>query len=376
MKHPVDTSQWGEFVVGELFDCDTTKTFYPNKSELPSGNTPYITRSTYDNGVSGYYDDINNEFTIEGNCLTIGAEGGIAFWQPQSFIAGVKVYTIRHPKLNELTALFIASLLNTNSTNYSYSNARVLAKIKAEVIKLPLKPSADPFNYDHTDIDWDYMETVMSRVTTRAKERLANLPQPTDKKKTPVNTSAWGEFVVGELFDKCDLKRIKADFNKHSDLSTAPTEEFNLPLINAKVGNNGIMYYGRSSDWESETMTLDIVQNGAVSTGLVYAQPQTTGVLWDAYQIKLKPSVHQNLTVVQLLFLATTTQASIQNKFSYENKAIWNKVQVESIKLPLKPSADPKNYTQDDIDWDYMERFMQAIKEKAHERVASLRKQI
>ncbi len=47
MKHPVDTSQWGEFVVGELFDCDTTKTFYPNKSELPPGNTPYITRSTY-----------------------------------------------------------------------------------------------------------------------------------------------------------------------------------------------------------------------------------------------------------------------------------------------------------------------------------------
>lgn len=152
-KTPVDTSAWGEFVVGELFDCDTTKTFYPNKSELPEGNTPYITRSTYDNGISGYYDDINNEFTIEGNCLTIGAEGGIAFWQPKPFIAGVKVYTIRHPHLNELTALFIASILNTNSANYSYTNARVLAKIKAESIKLPLKPSTDPSNYTQKDID-------------------------------------------------------------------------------------------------------------------------------------------------------------------------------------------------------------------------------
>ena len=78
----------------------------------------------------------------------------------------------------------------------------------------------------------------------------------------------------------------------------------------------------------------------------------------------------------QLLFLATTTQASIQNKFSYKNKAIWAKVQKESIKLPLKPSADPSNYTQEDIDWDYMDRFMKAIEEKTHERVASLRKQI
>lgn len=376
MKHPIDTSAWGEFVVGELFDCDTTKTFYPNKSELPQGDTPYITRSTYDNGMSGYYDDIDNEFTIEGNCLTIGAEGGIAFWQPKPFIAGVKVYTIRHPQLNELTALFIASLLNANSANYNYTNARVLAKIKAESIPLPLKPSADLSNYDSTDIDWDYMETVMSRVTARAKERLANLPQPTNKKKTPVDTSAWGEFVVGELFDKCDLKRIKPDFNKHSDLSSTPSEEFNLPLINAKVGNNGIMYYGRSSDWESETMTLDVVNDGAASTGLVYAQPQATGTLYNAYQIKLKPNVHQNLTVSQLLFLATTTQASIQNKFSYENKAIWNKVQAESIKLPLKPSADPSNYTQEDIDWNYMENFMKIIEEKAQTRLKSLQKTI
>lgn len=174
-KTPVDTSDWGEFVVGELFDCDTTKTFYPNKSELPEGNTPYITRSTYDNGISGYYDDADNEFTIEGGCLTIGAEGGIAFWQPNPFIAGVKVYTIRHPHLNELTALFIASLLNTNAANYSYTNARVLAKIKAETIKLPLKPSAAPKNYTQEDIDWDYMANFMQTIEEKAHERLANL---------------------------------------------------------------------------------------------------------------------------------------------------------------------------------------------------------
>lgn len=174
-KTPVDTSAWGDFVVGELFECNTTKTFYPNKSELPPGNTPYITRSTYDNGISGYYDDIDNEFTIEGNCLTIGAEGGIAFWQPKPFIAGVKVYTIRHPQLNELTALFVASLLNANSANYSYTNAHVLAKIKAESIKLPLKSSADPSNFTQEDIDWNYMENFMKIIEEKAHDRLKSL---------------------------------------------------------------------------------------------------------------------------------------------------------------------------------------------------------
>lgn len=326
--------------------------------------------SSYNNGVITH---IDNPITTGQDLLTADIFGNV-FYQ-QSFIGfgddncGLK---LKNYKANKYQYLFLATVFQKFQNEASFTNKLRGSWYIQQSIKLPLKPSADPSNYDQTDIDWDYMETVMSHVTEKAKERLANLPTPGQLSKTPVDTNSWGEFVVGELFDKCDLKRIKADFNKHSDLSTAPTEEFNLPLINAKVGNNGIMYYGRSSEWESETMTLDIVNDGAASTGMVYAQPQATGTLYNAYQIKLKPSVHQNLTVSQLLFLATTTQASIQNKFSYENKAIWNKVQAEFIPLPLKPSADPSNYNQDDIDWDYMDRFMQAIEEKAHERLVEL----
>ena len=382
MKHPIDTSQWGDFVVGELFDVHPTKAYKLKNSELltTSGKNPVVVNSSYNNGVGGYTDQ---ELTESGGILTFSdttSGADTLFFQEKPFVGYPHVQGM-YPKTFQLTtnvAKFIIASLRASINKYSwnYTNKLTRTFITSTTIKLPLKPSTDPSNYTQDDIDWNYMKTVMSRVTTHAKERLASLPQPTDKKKTPVDTSAWGDFVVGELFDKCDLKRIKPDFNKHADLSSTPSDEFNLPLINAKVGNNGIMYYGRSSEWESETMTLDIVQNGAASTGLVYAQPQATGILWDAYQIKLKPSVHQNLTVAQLLFLATTTQASIQNKFSYENKAIWNKVKAETIKLPLKPSANPSNYTQDDIDWDYMENFMKTIEEKAHERLKTLQKAI
>ena len=366
MKHPVDTSQWGEFVVGELFDCDTTKTFYPNKSELPPGNTPYITRSTYDNGISGYYDDIDNEFTIEGNCLTIGAEGGIAFWQPKPFIAGVKVYTIRHPQLNELTALFVASLLNVNSANYSYTNARVLAKIKAESIKLPLKPSADPSNYTQQDIDWDYMETVMSRVTARAKERLTSLPQPTDKKKTPVDTSAWGEFVVGELFDVHPTKAYKL---KNSELLTATGKN---PVIVNSSYNNGIGGY--------------TVQELTESGGILTFSDTTSGADTLFFQEKpfigyphvqgMYPKTFQ-LTTNVAKFMIASLRASI-NKYSwnYTNKLTRTFISSTTIKLPLKPSADPSNYTQQDIDWDYMENVMKTIEEKAHDHLKTLQKSI
>lgn len=101
-----------------------------------------------------------------------------------------------------------------------------------------------------------------------------------------IDTSKWKAFTVGSLFYKLNLKIIKGNFNKTMDVSTARTSEFSLPLVNAKHFDNGIMYYGRECDFESAEMTLDVVKNGAIATGDVYAQPQKTGVLWDAYLIK------------------------------------------------------------------------------------------
>jgi hypothetical protein len=185
-----------------------------------------------------------------------------------------------------------------------------------------------------------------------------------DEREVLEREPVFKEFEVGELFDKLNLKRIKPTFDKRSDLSKVQTEEFDLPLVNAKAGSNGIMYYGRSGDWESDTMTIDIVSNGAVSTGMVYTQPHATGVLWDAYLIKLKSDILSDVTVEHLLFLATTIQKSIQLKFNYSNKAVWAKVQNETIQLPVKPGTDELNYTEDDIDWDYMTSYARVMEKQ------------
>ncbi|MSE06068.1 restriction endonuclease subunit S, partial [Lactobacillus salivarius] len=142
----------------------------------------------------------------------------------------------------------------------------------------------------------------------------------------------WGEFLIGDLFKNLLLKRIKPTFDKKNDVSTIRTDEFNLLLVNAKFGNNGIMYYGREDDWESAEMTLDIVNDGAISTGLVYAQPQKTGTLYNAYQIQL---INRRPNYQELLFLQRCLQRSIQLKFNYYNKATWERVKQESIWLPL-----------------------------------------
>ncbi len=172
-----------------------------------------------------------------------------------------------------------------------------------------------------------------------------------------LNAIKWGEFRLGDLFEKLDLKFKKKIFNKQKDISKVQTSEFDLPLVNAKNGDNGIMYYGRSSDFESAEMTIDIVNDGAVSTANVYPQPLKTGVLYNAYLIKPKFTP----TRETLLFFTPCIYKAIKLKFSYENKASWNKVKNELISLPLKTTA--KTQTLEDIDFDFMEKFIAELEQ-------------
>lgn len=160
----------------------------------------------------------------------------------------------------------------------------------------------------------------------------------------------WGgrKFTLDELFEKLELKFLKKEFNKEKDISKEQTKEFNIPLVNAKAWNNGIMYYWREQDFETAKLTLDIVSNWAISTGMVYPQIQKTWVLFDAYLIKPKFKHNRNL----LLYFAWVVQKSIQQKFSYENKAWWKKVKEEEITLPIT--------SDNQIDYPLIETYIKA----------------
>lgn len=155
---------------------------------------------------------------------------------------------------------------------------------------------------------------------------------------------------MGDLFDKQNLKFLKKEFDKENDISRIQTNEFSLPLVNAKDGDNGIMYYGRPSDFESVELSIDIVNDGAISTGNVYSQPQNTGVLYNAYLIKSKFNITEEL----LHFFTTSIFKSIKHKYGYENKAGWEKVKNETIQLPTKNG---------EIDFDFMKSFIADIEQ-------------
>ena len=156
---------FAKFRVGDVMQVDQTKSVVAKK-DLIDGAIPYVTRTVSDNGYTsscGNADRINL-----GNCITIGAETGVAFYQPNGFVAGNKVYRLSRDGLEAKQYLYLTGVLNKQTSSYSYSNARIPERIRAERISLPVVPSADPAHvYTPADIDWGYMERYI-----RATEKL------------------------------------------------------------------------------------------------------------------------------------------------------------------------------------------------------------
>lgn len=88
--------------MGKVLNCETVKALNINIAE--EGTIPYVSRIAENNGVSNYYNNIEN--IVKRNCITIGAEGRYGFYQPNDFIPGVKIYTLRNKNLNKRNALF------------------------------------------------------------------------------------------------------------------------------------------------------------------------------------------------------------------------------------------------------------------------------
>lgn len=145
-----DAAKWPWFTVGREIDVKTTT--HSIKQDLETGSVPFVSRSALNNGVSDYVSP-EERTCYDAGCITIGAEGKVAFYQPKKFIPGVKVYTLNNPSINQRTAMFLCTILNLELYRYNYGNARIIDKIKRERIRLPATPDGKP--------DWKWMENYI-----------------------------------------------------------------------------------------------------------------------------------------------------------------------------------------------------------------------
>lgn len=364
-----------EYRVGDLFDIHPTNAYKMSNSELYTtvGTIPVVSNSSSNNGIGGYSGLAPTE---KGGIITFSdttTGGDTMFYQPNDFIGYPHVqgmYPFADEKWDEKCSLYVISVIRKAAGNgWSYAVKFNRALVRELIIELPVIEN-DNSDHEYTvdDIDWDYMreyikeledkcikdleDNRITEVDAYLKAARFNDYKLTEEDKNILsnNEIIFSKKLIGDLFVKVEAKCKKDDFDKRKDTSPEPNEEFCIPLINAKLGNNGIMFYGRPEDWNTQSMCMDVVQNGAVATGKVYAQPQPTAVLWDAYLIK---PIQNDVSEEILLYYARCIEKLTIEKFSYEKKATWERIKKCNIIIPVTSTGEP--------DFDYMERYIRAI---------------
>lgn len=350
--------KWGEYRLGDLFEVKSyTKRFDANKViVLENGKYPYVVRMSSNNGQKGYIDE-DEIYLNEGNTISFGQDTATMFYQERPYFTGdkIKILKAKFREFDKNNAQFFLTTMAKSFESFSWGSSSFSVDIiEKQIISLPVKGGT---------IDFDFISSFIAELEAeRIKELEAYLTvaglkdcvlnEAEELSLSSFDKVVWNKYKIGDLLEKAELSIKNKAFNKKTDLSTSQDDAHTIPVTNAKFGDNGIMFWAKKDDFETVSMTIDIVQNGAIATGKVYPQPQETGVLWDSYLLKLKEFLP---TKEILFFLTTAIERSIREKYTYEYKAYWSKIQDEYIMLPSR-NGHP--------DYDCMAIFISAIQKK------------
>ncbi|WRA72291.1 restriction endonuclease subunit S [Helicobacter pylori] len=159
-----------------------------------------------------------------------------------------------------------------------------------------------------------------------------------------LNAIKWGEFRLGDLFEASngDFDIQKRHINHKGEF-----------VITAGLSNNGVLGQSdiKAKVFESHTITIDMF-------GCAFYRSFPYKMVTHARVFSLKPKFEINHKIG--LFLSTLF-FGYPKKFGYENMCSWVKIKNDKVILPLKPTA--KNQTLEDIDFDFMEKFIAELEQ-------------
>jgi hypothetical protein len=152
MNTPTDlrsVDDWKVFVLQDLFDIRKGQLL--TKAKMLPGNTPYVSASERNNGITAR---VGQEGIHPKGTITVSNNGSIAeaFYQPEPYWATGDV-NVLYPRNFELTpaiALFICTVLRQEKYRYNYGRKWRLERMRESTVKLPVTADGTP--------DWAFME--------------------------------------------------------------------------------------------------------------------------------------------------------------------------------------------------------------------------
>ena len=165
-----------------------------------------------------------------------------------------------------------------------------------------------------------------------------------------IDTSAWKEFRVGDLFEVLKGSRLTKDDKSEGSINFVSTSIYNNGVIN-KIGNTEHIH---------PSNTMVVVYDGH-ATGRAYYQDEP---YWASDSVNVLYPKFQLNKYIGLFLVPIFEKAG--EKFVYTDKWNQEKMIKTSIYLPITSTGHP--------DWDYMESYMKAVMEKSEKSLENLKK--
>ncbi len=335
----IDTTNWGDFRVGDLFDFERGKV--KKLQILPEGPTPVVAAARSCQGVAGYYEadaPYCNQITI--SCNGVGC--GSSFYHNYPFnVNGDAIVLKEKVEIPEKAKIFISCMLDgVLFRKYSYEEKCSPQKVSDEIIKLPITADNKP--------DWQHMERYMQQKEDGARNNISLLYNIVGKPRTKIDTTTWKRFHLYDdtLFtidSGTKLDKVKMTDNNPS-----------INFVGRANANNGV------TDFIDEIEGLTPYEAGNLTISL-------GGEYLGSCFIQEKPFyTSQNVNVLIPKHIMSDHCKRFISIMVFKEGRLRYKAFIDelnrhmrtdfSVLLPVTSTGTP--------DWDYMEQYMESIERK------------
>lgn len=345
----IDTSGWKTFRVEELFETEKigrkiqvpTGSWIASKNFVP-GSTPRITVSGVNNGITGYYKDVDDaNYRVYKNFISVSFLGTV-FYQANRASLDMKVHCLKplNIELNERVASFLVTMIKAALGSIEYSDQISSTVLPNLELMLPVDASGEP--------DWAYMDEYMAAVLKESKTSLENLRQA-DGEKHALNIGGWRRF---HLYDK---GLFDIDMGTKLDRVRMTQANPDVNFVGRANTNNGITAQVDSIagivPYEAGNMTLSL---GGEYLGSCFVQPERFYTSQNV--VVLMPQWDMPFGVKQ--FIATMIFRESRMYYKAFIDELNRHIKTDfSFYLPMDVSGKP--------DWVYMDKYMSAVMESA-----------
>lgn len=333
--------EWGEFKVKDIFEVTNSKPYHKNNLKITKKGIPYITRTSFNNGLEEIVENINVHKNPK-NTISLGAENADFFYQSVEYITGNKMYIIQNDNISKNVGIFLVQSFRNSikDCGFGYGKGLTGTRFKERIVMLPMDFQGQP--------NWQFMEDYIKQ---EQKQQAQKIIDYYERKLVELagdvaglDKVEWKTFRFTEVFQ--EIQRGKR-------LTKANQTDGPKPYISSTSENNGVdAFIGNETGVRKFEDVLTIANSGSV--GSTFYQ-QFEFVASD-HVTALKS---ENADKYAYLFLSTVVKR-LEEKYSFNREINDTRIKREKLILPVDKEGNPN--------FQYMSDFVKKLElDKAQE---------